>query len=699
IPVRVSITRATDRRVLWANRRWLDYYGLADATIGSFSIRDAYVDPAEHDRLVAELRAQGSVSDFLAQIRDKAGAPHWLTLSARRVRYDDQDAIIVASVDITNLRRAEKAEQRALREMTGVVNAVADGLIGIDAKGVIRLFNPAAEKIFGYTAAEATGRNVSILMPSPFAQEHDGYMANYLRTGVAKVIGKGREVIGRRKDGSTFPMSLAINDVRADGPSGADAEGESLRVRFIGAIRDITERKQAETALLTAKSQAEIANRAKSDFLAHVTHELRTPLNAILGFADMIRARALGADALDRYAEYGDHIHGSGRSLLKIIDGLLDMTTTEAGRYVLAEETLTLAQIVAPVLDSLRPAAEGVGVRLAAEFPPTLPALRVDVHAVRQVFGNVLSNALKFTPRNGAIVVSAAIEESGAVAVTVADAGTPGPHLRAVRPHRRLRRPAERGHGNRPRRFPQFHGIARRHPGYPKRRGPGNHRRRPLSRLADCRAVDRFSRSFLFFLPSRPAAGRFVNDLATGNRSNIGPKEGPDRHGPDFRSQRKEAPAAGRADQLGAQSERQLLQIRDASRRSRRHCRRRRIRDLAFGREAALGHGRRKRRLGQNHRRLDRRHGASSIQRQRRAVHILGADQARVPRRHRQIPARNHEAADRARPTHRRQGRADPGSRPGRRGPSKPITGREDRRRIFAFRRIRAVFNSWRLRA
>ena len=147
----------------------------------------------------------------------------------------------------------------------------------------------------------------------------------------------------------------------------------------------------------------------------------------------MIRARALGADALDRYAEYGDHIHGSGRSLLKIIDGLLDMTTTEAGRYVLAEETLTLAQIVAPVLDSLRPAAEGVGVRLAAEFPPTLPALRVDVHAVRQVFGNVLSNALKFTPRNGAIVVSAAIEESGAVAVTVADTGCGIPPERLAR--------------------------------------------------------------------------------------------------------------------------------------------------------------------------------------------------------------------------------------------------------------------------
>src|SRR6266542_4285974 len=138
------------------------------------------------------------------------------------------------------LQELAQAEER----MRSVVNHVVDGIISIDDHGTITTFNPAAERIFGYAAAEVVSRNVSILMPEPYHGQHDGYIANYLRTGQAKIIGIGREVVGQRKDGSTFPMELAISVFQL---------GESRH--FTGIVRDITERKRTEAELRQAEER------------------------------------------------------------------------------------------------------------------------------------------------------------------------------------------------------------------------------------------------------------------------------------------------------------------------------------------------------------------------------------------------------------------------------------------------------------
>src|SRR5262249_33599019 len=125
--------------------------------------------------------------------------------------------------EIAERRRAEKL-------LHSVVDHVVDGIITIDAHGIMLAFNQAAEKLFGYSASEVLGRNVSMLMPDPFCSEHGGYIANFLTTGHAKIIGIGREVVGRRRDGSTFPMELAVSQFQV-----------GAQRCFTGIVRDITE--------------------------------------------------------------------------------------------------------------------------------------------------------------------------------------------------------------------------------------------------------------------------------------------------------------------------------------------------------------------------------------------------------------------------------------------------------------------------
>ncbi len=134
--------------------------------------------------------------------------------------------------------RAEVSERkRNERLLQSILDNTFDAIISIGERGVIETYNDAAERMFGYTAAEAVGRNVNMLMPEPYHTQHDGYLESYLRTGIARIIGSSREIIGRRKDGSTFPIELSITECRTQ-------DGEHRR--FIGAIRDITQRKQAE---------------------------------------------------------------------------------------------------------------------------------------------------------------------------------------------------------------------------------------------------------------------------------------------------------------------------------------------------------------------------------------------------------------------------------------------------------------------
>jgi two-component system, cell cycle sensor histidine kinase PleC len=185
----------------------------------------------------------------------------------------------------------------------------------------------------------------------------------------------------------------------------------------------IAELEQQSAIADEARHRAEAANVAKSRFLATMSHELRTPLNAILGFSEVMQVELFGPMNNPQYKEYAGNIHDSGRHLLHLINEILDLSRIEAGRYELIEESVRLTDIVEDCSRLLKLKADGKGLTIEHEFAPDLPSLWVDARAVRQICLNLLSNALKFTPRSGRITLSIKQRPDGGQTFSVRDTG------------------------------------------------------------------------------------------------------------------------------------------------------------------------------------------------------------------------------------------------------------------------------------
>ena len=171
--------------------------------------------------------------------------------------------------------------------LKAVVDTAVDGVILIDAKGIVLMFNPACERLFGYSAASVIEQNVKMLMPSPFHEEHDQYLKNYRDTRERKIIGIGREVVGRRKDGSTFPMDLSVGE--------AEQEGESI---FFGIIHDLTERKNTEEQLVQAQKME-----AVGQLSGGIAHDFNNLLAVIMGNAELLSERLKARPDLKQYCD------------------------------------------------------------------------------------------------------------------------------------------------------------------------------------------------------------------------------------------------------------------------------------------------------------------------------------------------------------------------------------------------------------
>jgi len=219
--------------------------------------------------------------------RRRSGATFPMYLSVGEAEEDGRPIFVGIIRDLTERKASEAALREGAERLRAVVDTAVDGVILIDERGAVQMFNPACERLFGYAAEEITGRNVRTLMPEPYRTEHDTYLQNYRETGEAKIIGAGREVRGLRKDGSTFPMDISIGEARQDGKS-----------VFVGVLHDLTSRKRTEEQLVQAQKMETVGQLSGG-----IAHDFNNLLTVILGNAEALSVRLKQSPDLLRMSE------------------------------------------------------------------------------------------------------------------------------------------------------------------------------------------------------------------------------------------------------------------------------------------------------------------------------------------------------------------------------------------------------------
>ena len=362
-------------------------------------------------------------------------ANHTLLLSrdGRAVPIDDSAApiraadggtsgVILVFRDISERRRIEaerETQDRISRELAAIVESSDDAIVSKDLESRIRSWNRGAERMFGYTAEEAVGRSIRMIIPEERWSEEDDVLRQ-LRRG-EKV--DHFETVRRRKDGTELFVSLTISPLRS-------ASGIVIGASKIA--RDITAMKQAEQERAqslareqAARAEVERASRLKDDFLAVLSHELRTPLNAVMGYSQLLSAGSLPPA---RAAHAIQAIQRNAQAQARLVESLLDLSRVMAGKLALNLEEIDLDSVIESAVDALRPEAETKSISFDVRMPPARMRMVGDAARLQQVFWNLLSNAIKFTPGPGRVVVTAGVTggpggEDERLRVSVADKG------------------------------------------------------------------------------------------------------------------------------------------------------------------------------------------------------------------------------------------------------------------------------------
>ncbi len=427
-PFPIVVVRRRDGGFLYSNRPAADLFGIA---IGAEAIRSR-LDQTHHARIFGTRDIGQEFQLITAQ-----GAVIWATMAAVPMRYAEEEAALVVVNDITARRESEVKLREVEQRLLDAVGAVPDGVALYGPDGLLLISNQAYAGIIGLTPATARGLTHAEVCaasvrarPAPeqagVETDYDGWVAERVRIFTAA---RGEPHIFydtrdrrwlqirdfRLSDGGTASLITDITELKSrERELGQQAEVLAARTETLEAAR--------RTAI-KALQEAELANRAKSQFLAHMSHELRTPLNAIIGFSEIMAMRLLGSSGVPQYDRYASDILSAGRHLLAVIDDILDLSKVEAGKMKLHLTQVPWAQLKADCITLVRPLAADRLVQLVA--PPDLDSLPItaDERLAKQMLVNLLSNAVKYTPSGGRVTFFPEIREDGGVSLIVEDTG------------------------------------------------------------------------------------------------------------------------------------------------------------------------------------------------------------------------------------------------------------------------------------
>lgn len=313
--------------------------------------------------------------------------------------------------DIEERRRTERALADAEKKYRNIVQNAAGGIYQLTPEGLYLSANPALARILGFSTSESLLRDVKNANESIYVDESE--REKFIRKLEKSHEGAQHETQVYKKDGTVIWVNENARAVKDD----------SGTILFIeGSIEDITERKKSELLIRDAKTQSDLANRAKSEFLSNMSHELRTPLNSIIGFSEMIKNEVFGPIGEKAYWEYANDIYESGQGLLRVINEILDISRIEAGERQLNESIVDVRGVVNECLGLLEHKVKNNELTVTVALDKT-PDIIGEALSVKQMMMNLLSNAIKFTPKDGRVTISSDIGVDGQLLLSVSDTG------------------------------------------------------------------------------------------------------------------------------------------------------------------------------------------------------------------------------------------------------------------------------------
>jgi len=419
----LAIVRA-DGEFSRLNPAWQSVLGWSSDELNGSKLT-TFVHPDDVDETtqqLATLSGSGNTTvSFVNRFRHSDGSYRELRWS---VTSDDDGQLFAVARDVTEYRNA-LAEAKDNEDLwRAILRTAADPIILIDEKGVMLRASDATTTMFGYERSELIGQNVSMLMPEPYRSEHDSYLARYMTTGEARIIGIGREVEAQRADGSVFPLALAVSEVKL----------ETGRRVFTGVIHDLTDRNAAEKLLLESNAtleqrvsertaELERSNRDLEQFAYIASHDLRSPLRNVRQGMDLLDEHlmeSLGTSFDDEANELRRLITAAIVRMEDLIDGLLSYSQVQRQGLPLTE-MVDLSAVVNDVTEQLRVDLEAVNATVTATDLPTVAG---DLVQLRQLIQNLIQNAVKYrSPDRPPQITLSATSVEGRWRIAVADNG------------------------------------------------------------------------------------------------------------------------------------------------------------------------------------------------------------------------------------------------------------------------------------
>lgn len=350
----------------------------------------------ENYRRTQKQKILGQGREVMARHRDGTSFP--IELSVSEV-FEGSRRLFAGTIrDISRRRESEVRIRDDRDRLRQIFDSAVDGIIAINVQGIVLEVNPAVERIFGFPADEILGQNVKMLMPPPFREEHDEYIERYLETGKRRIIGIGREVRGRRRNGEVFPLYLAISE--------GVVEHERVFTAF---VRDLEELRDTEERARRAEQLAEV-----STISAGIAHDVGTPMTTILGYAELLQKTS----TQPKNRERAGHIVDQVRRVKDLLQTLLDIARPQNSK----PETISLVEVLDHSLGFFREKLKGRGIVVETNYSP-VPQVIANRDRLEQVFLNLIVNAVDAMSSGGTLSVRLALSSPEVVEIRISDNG------------------------------------------------------------------------------------------------------------------------------------------------------------------------------------------------------------------------------------------------------------------------------------